>query len=169
MFVLSQLIVKNTHISCHKTASIFWWKMESEAFTKERIWHGAILCSGFEENEQKMFDSITLSRLGLEQNEQKSTSILTPSQAVKQYAFVDKVETAICAVKFLFWPRDVIMIIHVKWDNWGFLLRGNTSIRQCVHSWHSSGSCLVSIPFKSTPTVVATGIHHRTAKCVYRK
>ena len=46
--------------------------MESEAFTKERIWHGAILCSGFEENEQKMFDSITLSRLGLEQNEQKS-------------------------------------------------------------------------------------------------
>ena len=104
-----------------------------------------------------------------EQNEQKSTSILTPSQAMKQYAFVDKVETAICAVKFLFWPRNAIMIIHVKWDNWGFLLRGNTSIRQCVHSWHSSRSCLVSIPFKSTPTVVATGIHHRTAKCVYRK
>ena len=131
--------------------------MESEAFTKERIWHGAILCSGFEENEQKMFDSITLSRLGLEQNEQKSTSILTRSQAMKQYAFVDRVETAICAVKFLFWPRDAIMIIHVKWDNWGFLLRGNTSIRQCVHSWHSSGSCLVSIPFKSIHQV-ATGI-----------
>ena len=71
--------------------------MESEAFTKERIWHGAILCSGFEENEQKTFDSITLTRLGLEQNEQKSTSILTPSQAMKQYAFVDKVETAISA------------------------------------------------------------------------
>ena len=164
MFVLSQLIVKNTHISCHKTASIFWWKMESEAFTKERIWHGAILCSGFEENEQKTFDSITLSRLGLEQNEQKSTSILTRSQAMKQYAFVDKVETAICAVKFLLWPRDAIMIIHVKWDNWGFLLRGNTSIRQCVHSWHSSGSCLASIPFKRKPSR-----HGDTAKCVYRK